>query len=108
MATDAFDAARDALRLRLTGRLDLCRLAAGSGFSMPSQVLMLEVVRCTRLWRFEKVAVARAHLAFSGRPGSGATLEQLAGLFGELRMVAKLIRKAKNGSGDCGGGRCGG
>ena len=83
---------RDLVRLRVTGRLDLKHLVAGSGLPAPAQQLVLQVVRGTRLWPLEKVAVARELIAhFSDAIASGTSFEEAISSFGDPRTAAKLM-----------------
>lgn len=87
---------RDALRGRITGRLDIERRLATSGLPVPAQELIARVVRRTRLWRIEKADVAQELIAhFADGLEEGETIETMIGRFGDERAAAKLIRRAK-------------
>ena len=87
---------RDFLRGRLTGSLDLHRAIAGAALPPSLSDVILLVVRRTRLWRAERVDVAR-ELAehFRDGLGAGGTPQRLIQSFGDLRQAARLIRRAK-------------
>jgi hypothetical protein len=58
--------------------------------------LVWEVVRRTRLWSTEKVAVARELIAhFQDGLAAGTNVEDLSASFGDLAQAAALIRRAK-------------
>lgn len=86
----------DTLRGRLTARLDARRVIAA--FDLPESVagFVWLVVRRTRLWRSEKVDVAR-ELASHFRDGldAGRDPADLLRDFGDPAAAAKLIRRAK-------------
>lgn len=87
---------RDVLRLRVSGRLDVRHLLAQSELPASLQSLVQRIVRGTRLWRIEKVDVAKELIAhFSDGLGTGASPEQLALDFGDPDQTAALIRRAK-------------
>src|SRR5277367_3367800 len=87
---------RDLLRGRVTGRLDLADRLATANLSAPIRELIRRVIRKTGLWSLEKMDVANELIAhFSDGLESGATAEQLIESFGNERMAAKLIRRAK-------------
>lgn len=84
---------RDILRFRLSGRLDvephLARLPA------PLANLTRAVIKRTRLWRLEKVDIARELAAhFTDGLAAGRTPDQLIHDFGDPRAAAKLISRA--------------
>ena len=55
-----------------------------------------EVVQRTRLWKHEKLAVARELIAhFQDGLAAGSGVEELLGSFGDTKMAAKLIRRGK-------------
>ncbi len=87
---------RDVLRGRLSGRLDVEQVI--HAFELPDNLaeLVRITTRRTRLWRLEKVEVAR-ELAAHFRDGieAGATPDDLARSFGSPRQAARLIRRAK-------------
>jgi hypothetical protein len=85
---------RDLLRLRATGRLDIRAIVAP--LPPPARELVLLVVKRTRLWRLEKAAVARELTAhFLDGLDAGASADQLVCDFGDPRVAARLIRRAK-------------
>ena len=86
----------DALRGRLTASLDFRRVIAAANLSEPLPGLIYKMVRKTRLWRTERVDVAR-ELADHFRDGTdaGRTPEELVKSFGDPRQAARLIRRAK-------------
>ncbi len=87
---------RDLLRGRLTARLDLRRLVANSGLPRSLAQLVEETVRRTRLWRLEKLDVAAELIShFKDGLEAGDSHEQLANSFGDIALVAKLIRRAR-------------
>lgn len=66
--------------------------------SLPASVSQLidDVVRRTRLWRRERIDVARELIAhFEDGVQAGRASEELVATFGEARSVARLIRRAK-------------
>lgn len=86
----------DALRGRLTGRLDVKALLASSGLPDPAKALVARVVRRTRLWRSEKADVAAELVAhFADGLDAGEPLDELLARFGDERKAARLIRRAK-------------
>jgi hypothetical protein len=87
---------RDALRLRFDGRLDWRQLITSSGLPDSLADAARGVVRRTRLWRQERVDVARELVAhFQDGLDAGRTAEQLLESFGNSRSAAQLIRRAK-------------
>ncbi len=86
----------DLFRGRLTASLDVEAFVAHSNLPPPVQTLLGEVTRRTRLWRSEKIDVAR-ELADHFRDGleSGRTADDLIKTFGDRRKAARLIRRAK-------------
>jgi hypothetical protein len=87
---------RDVVRGRLTARFDLEREIARHGLPAPLARMIFDVARRTRLWRSEKIDVAR-ELAAHFRDGldAGASTELLSSRFGDLRSAARLIRTAR-------------
>ncbi len=86
----------DALRGQLTARLDSRTLIAAAELPAPLPELIYTVVRRTRLWRREKVDVARELIAhFADGLSAGRTPEQLATDFGPAAQAARLIRRGK-------------
>lgn len=88
--------ARDLLRGRVTGRLDIDLLLERSGLPTPLTDVVRRTVRATRLLRLEKADVA-SELAAHFRDGleAGETAAALAERFGDERSAARLIRRAK-------------
>lgn len=86
----------DALRGKVEGHLDARRVIASFQLGEMLSSVVWDVVQRTRLWRSEKVDVAR-ELASHFREGldSGRSAEELLADFGERPMVIKLIRRAK-------------
>src|SRR5688572_8554544 len=81
----------DALRGRLSGRLDWRRRVAASALPQPLKDLILDVARRTRLWRIERAAVADELIAhFEDGISAGGTPEGLTDRFGDPRDAAKL------------------
>ena len=86
----------DALRGRLSARYDVRSEIAAAGLPAPLAQLIWNVVRATRLWRSERVDVARELIAhFSDGLASGRTAEKLTAEFGDPAQAARLIKKAK-------------
>jgi hypothetical protein len=86
----------DALRGHLSARLDVRREIAAAGLPQPISALVYAVVRRTRLWRSEKLDVARELAAhFADGLSAGRSAEQLIDAFGPAEQAARLIRKAK-------------
>lgn len=87
---------RDLVRGRVTGRLDIERMLKESSLSEAAASKVRNVVKRTRLWRLEKVDVARELIAhFADGQAAGTPTEELLETFGDERQVAKLIRRAK-------------
>src|SRR5262245_23520650 len=86
----------DVLRGRLTARLDMRRVVAAANLPKPLASLVYEVARRSRLWRIERVDVAR-ELSDHFRDGldAGVSPEKLITGFGDARQAARLIRRAK-------------
>ncbi|MEM1329172.1 MAG: hypothetical protein AAGG07_01290 [Planctomycetota bacterium] len=84
----------DAVRLRLTARLDPRKIYRD--LPRPAEDLVRTVARKTRLLRVERADVAR-ELASHFHEGlhSGASPEELVQSFGDPRAAATLIRRAK-------------
>jgi hypothetical protein len=86
----------DALRGRITGRLDIRHRLATSGLPAPAQALIARVARRTRLWRLERVEVVDELIShFGDGIESGESVEELLARFGDERAVARLIGRAK-------------
>lgn len=91
-----FTPAADVLRWQWTGRLDPRAAIADSGLPAPIPGLVDRVVRRTRLWRRERLDVARELCAhFADGLASGRPAEDLVREFGPPKVAARLIRKAK-------------
>ncbi|HEV8291799.1 MAG TPA: hypothetical protein VGP94_07730, partial [Tepidisphaeraceae bacterium] len=91
-----FTPARDLVRGRISGRLDLMATIARSGLPTEAQDLIRRVVKRTRLWMLEKVAVADELIAhFTDGLENGSSIQTLLEKFGNERQAAKLIRRAK-------------
>jgi hypothetical protein len=87
---------RDLVRLRITGRLDIDRLLAESALPENAAVMVRKVVKRTRLWRLEKVDVAKELIAhFQDGLDVGTQEDELVGSFGDEKQTAKLVRRAK-------------
>jgi hypothetical protein len=87
---------RDALRGRITGRLDLETRLATSGLPAAARELITRVVHRSRLWRIERADVAAELIAhFTDGLEERKTVEALIVSFGDERAAAKLIRRAK-------------
>jgi hypothetical protein len=87
---------RDLMRLRLTGRLAWQQHLRELGLPSEVQSLIERVVRRARLWRLEQVDVAEELLShFAEGADSGASAAELVGHFGDERIAARLIRRAK-------------
>ncbi|MBK7405424.1 MAG: hypothetical protein IPJ41_12530 [Phycisphaerales bacterium] len=88
--------ARDWARLRLTGRLDWRAAIAEAGLPEPLADLVSRVVGRSRLWRSEKVDLAREMMAhFADGLHAGRTPEQLTADFGDPRRAGRLMGRAK-------------
>lgn len=86
----------DKLPLQWTRRVIVPQLIAASELPAGPSMIVQEVARRTRLWRREKVDVARELIAhFQDGLASGASADQLANWFGDLGTAARLIRKAR-------------
>ena len=87
---------RDLVRGRLTGRLDLDAVIAAAELPASLSHLVRDVIRRTRLFRLEKIAVAQ-ELAGHFRDGldQGVSPGELARDFGDPVLAARLIRRAK-------------
>ncbi len=86
---------RDALRGQLSARLDVRREIASAELPAPLSGLIYTVVRRSRLWRREKIDVARELIAhFADGLSAGRSTEQLVADFGSAEQTAKLIRRA--------------
>ncbi len=87
---------RDALRGRITGRLDVEYRLVTSGLPIPAQALIRRVVKRTRLWRIERVEVVDELIAhFLDGIDAGEPVDELIASFGDERAAARLIGRAK-------------
>src|SRR5215471_6718634 len=87
---------RDALRGRMTARLDLRRPLEEAALPQTINELLRRVVKATRLWRLEQLEVMQELIAhFTDGISSGASADELIKSFGDERQAAQLIRRAK-------------
>lgn len=87
---------RDWIRGRLSASLDWESVITRAGLPEPAAACIRDVVRCTRLWRSERVDVARELIAhFSDGLESGRSPVELVRAFGDVKQAAKLITRAK-------------
>lgn len=87
---------RDLLRGRITGRLDWKFRLKTAGLPSPVTELIGGIVKRTRLWRAEKVAIVDELIAhFKDGLEAGGTADEMMDKFGDPRAAAKLIRRAK-------------
>ncbi len=87
---------RDLVRGRVTGRLGWRARLLAAALPGPATQLISRVVRRTRLWRLEKLAVVDELIAhFDDGLASGADVAELIERFGDERLAAKLVRRAK-------------
>ena len=87
---------RDLLRGRVSGRLDWRSRVDNSALPVEARDLIQRVVQRTRLWRLEKPAVADELIAhFADGVAAGTSASQLIAGFGNERVAAKLMRRAK-------------
>lgn len=90
---------RDALRGRLTGRLDIPHACALAKLHPTLTDLVIRTVRRTRLWRVERAEVGAELIAhFRDGLDAGRPPEELATSFGQVAIAARLIRSAKQRS----------
>lgn len=86
----------DLFRLQVSSRLDAKSLVAGAGLSLELCRTIWDVVRRTRLWRSEKVDVARELINhFEDGLEGGGNPSGLIDSFGDVKQAARLIRRAK-------------
>lgn len=86
----------DAVRGKLTARLDVKRIISTASLPKPLADITWRVIRGTRLWRIEKAAVAQELTShFLDGLDAGKTADELLEAFGNPRIAAKLIRRAK-------------
>ncbi|MFA9477416.1 hypothetical protein ACERK3_03810 [Phycisphaerales bacterium AB-hyl4] len=91
-----FTPVSDALRGRLTGRLDVDQLIAEARLPAGPAQRVREVVHRTRLWRGEKIDVAHELIAhFRDGLDHEVPVEELVSSFGDAKQAARLIRRAK-------------
>src|SRR5687767_13863067 len=87
---------RDAVRGRMTARLDLRRRLDEATLPPPVKQLLLRVVTATRLWRLERIEVLQELIAhFTDGLASGISADELIKTFGNEAQAAQLIRRAK-------------
>ena len=87
---------RDLLRGRITAGLDWEANLHSAGLPPAASELIGRVVKRTRLFRAEKVAVASELIAhFLDGLAAGSTAAELVERFGDERIAARLIRRAK-------------
>jgi hypothetical protein len=87
---------RDLLRGRVSGRWDFEAIVAEAGFSSLVEARILDVVKRTRLTRKEKAEIASELVAhFMDGLEAGTTEAELLTSFGDSRIAAKLMRRAK-------------
>jgi hypothetical protein len=87
---------RDLLRGRLTLRLDVAAHIRAAEIPNKAKEVIAAVVRRTRLWRSEKVAVAEELIAhFADGLEAGEPIDRLIEKFGDEHCAARLIRRAK-------------
>ncbi len=87
---------RDVLRGELTSRLDVALTIERSGLPAELGSVVGEVTRRTRLWRAERIDVARELIAhFQDGLAAGREPAALAEAFGPPAEAARLIRRAK-------------
>jgi hypothetical protein len=87
---------RDAVRGRLTARLDIDGLVTASGIPADLGAIVTDVTGRTRLWRLERVEVAEELIAhFADGLDAGSDSDKLADDFGDPEAAARLIRRAK-------------
>src|SRR4051812_2046219 len=91
-----FTPMRDVMRGKLSGRLDVKQRIATAPIPAAARELIARVVARTRLWRAEKIDVADDLIAhFAAGLEVGATLDGLVQYFGDERIAAQLLGRAK-------------
>jgi hypothetical protein len=91
-----FTPARDWIRGRISGRLDIACFVERADLPANAQTLILDVVRRTRLWRREKIDVAVELIAhFQDGLDAERSTDDLVATFGNTKQTAKLIRRSK-------------
>jgi hypothetical protein len=87
---------RDIVRGRLTARLDRARILESASLPPTIRSLIEGTVKRTRLWRLEKADVARELAShFADALHAGTSPEDAVKAFGDPRVAARLIRRAK-------------
>jgi hypothetical protein len=87
---------RDLLRGNVSGRFDVNGRITAASLPAPAADLIRSVVRHTRLWKSEKMAVAEELIAhFLDGLEAGQPAAELTASFGDEMKTAKLIRRAK-------------
>lgn len=85
----------DLVRGRIEPLVDAERVIAGAGLPAALADLVGRVVRRARLWRHERIEVARDLVAhFEDGLAAGVSADELAASFGDPVQAAKLIRRA--------------
>jgi hypothetical protein len=91
-----FTPVSDAMRGRLSGRLDVDRQLSEAALPAAITGLVRQVIRQTRLWRSEKADVAEELIAhFRDGLDDGVSAAELVADFDDTTQAAKLIRRAK-------------
>ena len=86
----------DAIRGELSARLSVAYVIDAADSPAPLPQTIMKLVRRTRLWRRERLEVARELIShFQDGVNAGAAPEQLVRDFGDVDRAAKLIRRAK-------------
>ena len=86
----------DLIRGRVTARLDLKGMIAASDLPDPLPQTIHTVTRKTRLWRREKLDIARELIDhFRDGLAVGRSAEELIASFGDANQAARLMRRAK-------------
>jgi len=86
----------DALRGKLTARLDVRRLIAAADLPAPLPGLICTVVRRSRLRRYERLDVARELIEyFAGQLSAGRISAEVVGSFGLPDQAASLLRQTR-------------
>jgi hypothetical protein len=81
---------------RLDRRREVARLVAGSELPDPTGQLITDTVRRSRLWRSERLDVARELIEhFRDGLASAGSPQQMIESFGDPKKAARLIRRAK-------------
>ena len=86
----------DAIRGELSARLSVAYVIDAADLPPPLPHTIMKLVRRTRLWRGERLEVARELIAhFQDGLSAGAAPDQLVRDFGDIDRAARLIRRAK-------------